>query len=269
MKTSSSSNSEQFTKEQLKSWEDSDGINFAIALTRITGWLLHVDWWNQDHSNKDVHKMKSLRVYVEDDTKNIFDIRGKMSLNPFCNNIILPLAKKIGKGKGEVLTRFYSEEKIFTLPLRVKPSEERIKSAEIAIRKNLDFLSKIPLRKSPFVPAHLAAEFTFGRCAPFSEAMKDIMNKKAIAIIAIEYNKQFNLSRLGYAHSINLNVDGSAEDVWGIEDIEKIVERFGITKYKLDENEHIKVVKTLKQNSSDKYDEAYNEAANIIREYFI
>lgn len=269
MKTSSNSNSQQFAKEQLKSWEDSDGINFAIALARITRWLLHVDWWNPDHSNKDVNNMKSLRVYVGDDSKNIFDVRGKMSLNPFCNNIILPLARKIGKGKGEVLTRFYSEEEILTLPLRVKPNEERIKNAEIAIRKNSDYLGKIPLRKKPFVPAHLAAKFTFGRCAPFAEAMNDIMNKKAIAIVAIEYNKQFDGSRLGNAHSINLNIDGSAEDVWGVEEIERIAERFGITKYKLEENEHLRVLKTLKQNSPDKYDEAYKEAANIIKTYFM
>lgn len=269
MKASNDLDSALFTKEQLKSWEDSDGVNFAIALARVTGWLLHVDWWNPKHENEDESKMKSLRVYVGDDSKSIFDIRGKMSLNPFCNNIILPLAKNAGKGKGEVLTRFYSEEKLLTLPLRVKPNEERIKNAEIAIKKNLDFLSKIPLRKMPFVPAHLAGKFTFGRCAPFAEAMKDIMNKKAIAIIAIEYNKQFNLSRLGYAHSINLNSDNLAEDVWGIEKIENIIARFGISKYELDENEHIKVVQTLKRNSPDNYQAAYTEAAEIIRNYFM
>jgi len=30
-----------FPEVLMKRWEDSDGINFAIALVRLTGWILY------------------------------------------------------------------------------------------------------------------------------------------------------------------------------------------------------------------------------------
>lgn len=94
---------EYFSKETIRSWEDGDGVNYAIALARITGWLWHVDWWRAKHEETDVNKMKSLRVYVGDNADNIYDVKGKKRIAPFTNFVIMPLAIKIGKGKGEVL----------------------------------------------------------------------------------------------------------------------------------------------------------------------
>lgn len=50
----------QFPEYILRDWETSDGVNFAIALRRITGWLLHVDWWSPTNDKEVVENMKSL-----------------------------------------------------------------------------------------------------------------------------------------------------------------------------------------------------------------
>lgn len=275
MESGINSNLVNFSREQLKSWDDSDGVNFAIALARVTGWLIHVNWWNPKPGIDDEKKMKSLRVYVQDDkATRVFDLFGVLPLKQFVSLIIMPLLRQRidanVKGPGEIVTRFYSEEKVFTLPLRVKPSEERIIKAENAIRNNTDFLKQIPIRKKPFVPAHIAGNFTFGHCVIFAQAMHELTDKKVIGIIAHKYNKQFEFSKLGYAHSVILNPDGSFEDVWGVEDINVIAERFGIVKYTLEDNgnEHTKRVNSLKKNSPEKYKEIYQEAVDIISKFF-
>ncbi|MFX5756819.1 hypothetical protein ABTE27_22990, partial [Acinetobacter baumannii] len=35
-----------FTPRAIGEWEANDCVNFAVALARLTGWLLHVDWWS-------------------------------------------------------------------------------------------------------------------------------------------------------------------------------------------------------------------------------
>ena len=58
----------------LRDWEASDGVNFAVALARITGWLLHVDWWTPTDNKEAVENMKSLRVYVGNNSNHIYDV---------------------------------------------------------------------------------------------------------------------------------------------------------------------------------------------------
>jgi hypothetical protein len=41
--------SENFPIQLIEEWEADDCVNFAVALARITGWLLHVDWWTTLH----------------------------------------------------------------------------------------------------------------------------------------------------------------------------------------------------------------------------
>ena len=259
----------QFPDYILRDWEVSDGVNFAIALSRITGWLLHVDWWSPTDGNEIVENMKSLRVYVGNNSSQIYDFRGKQSLASFIKNIIKPIAQKRGANYGGIVTRYYSESKLFSLPMRVKPDENRISAAQKLIIGNKDFLEKIPKRQAPSVPAHIAADFTFGHCNPFATALSDVRNYKSVALIAKAYNDLFGLSRLGYIHSFALDNDGNAIDIWGKDTVENIAQRFGTVEYELSEVEHFNVSQKLKTNSLIKYDEVYEKSIAIINEYFI
>jgi len=256
-----------FASELIKSWEDSDGVNFAIALARTTEWLLHVDWWTTNNGKEPIDQMKSLRVYVGDNMNNIFDVSGIQKLEAFNNKTIMPIAMRRGKGKGGILTRYYSEQKLFELPLRVRPEEAKILIAEKAIRHNSTFLEKIPVRLKPHIPSHLAANYTFGRCAVYATALHDLTQLPATAIIANRYSSLFALFKPGYAHSIVLHSDGTAEDAWGRQSIEKILERYGIMEYSMSESEHIRVNENLQRNSPGNYIFAYEEAINLIKEY--
>lgn len=257
-----------FPEDVVRSWEASDGVNFAVALARITGWLLHVDWWSPTDDKELVDNMKSLRVYVGNNSNQIYDLSGKHTIATFTNNIIRSIVRKRVPNFGCVVTRYYSESAIFNLPLRVRPDELRIQKAQELIKGNGEFLEKIPKRAEPIVPAHIAAKFTFGHCNPFATALSDLRGYKAIALIAKEYNNLFGLSKIGYAHSFNLNEQGDAIDIWGKDTIENIVQRFGVVKYGLDESEHCKVRDKLKNASPDKYEAIYNESKQIIDDFF-
>ena len=213
--------------------------------------------------------MKSLRVYVGDNANHIYDLKGKQTIATFTNNIIRPILQKRGANYGSVATKYYSEKKLFTLPLRVKPDEGRIKTAQELIIANTDFLDKVQKRQAPNIPAHIAADFTYGQCNPFANALNDLKKYKPVALIAKEYNKLFELSKVGYVHSFNLDTDGNAIDIWGKDTIENVAQRFGLTKYELDEPEHFNVSEKLKTNSPDKYQEIYEKSVVIINEYFV
>jgi hypothetical protein len=258
----------QFPEYILRDWEASDGVNFAVALARITGWLLHVDWWTPTDNKEAVENMKSLRVYVGNNSNYIYDIKGKQTIATFSNNIVRPILNRHGLNYGGVATKYYSETKLFTLPLRVKPDEGRIKTAQALIRANTDFLDAIEKRQAPYVPAHIAADFTYGHCNPFATALSDLRNYKPTALIAKEYNKLFELSKVGYIHSFVYDNEGNAIDIWGKDTVANIAQRFGATKYELDETEHFKVSQKLKNNSPEKYEEIYEKSVLIVNEYF-
>jgi len=85
-----------FPPELIVEWEADNCVNFAVALARMTGWLLHVDWWVPSvdpNTNIPIEHWKPLRVYVADHGQRIFDVRGTRSLEDFmgsprfqCNN---------------------------------------------------------------------------------------------------------------------------------------------------------------------------------------
>ena len=75
-------NKDNFPDELLREWENSDGVNFAIALARASGWLLYVDWWTQNQGDP-VDKMKSLRVYVGTDGDAIYDFNGRKIIQAY------------------------------------------------------------------------------------------------------------------------------------------------------------------------------------------
>ena len=259
----------QFPEYLLRDWEASDGVNFAVALSRITGWLLHVDWWSPTDNNEAVENMKSLRVYVGNNANQVYDLKGIQTIATFSQNIIKPIAQKRGVNHGGIATRYYSENQLFNLPLRVKPDEDRIHAVQKLVILNTDFLEKIPKRQEPNIPAHIAAKFTFGYCNPFANALSDLKGYKPVAIIAKEYNRLFHLNKPGYIHSFTLDKDGNSIDIWGKDTIENITQRFGATKYYLDESEHFKVTQTLKSNSPKKYQEIYEESITIIKKFFM
>ena len=86
---------ENFSRVLIDEWEADDCVNFAVALARITGWLLHVDWWSTT-ADEDISEdgLKPLRVYVADNREGIFDARGVKTLVDFYSGTIIKLAKK-------------------------------------------------------------------------------------------------------------------------------------------------------------------------------
>ena len=74
-----------FAPHLIAAWEAEGCVNFAFALARLTGWLLHVDWWtpSTDYTvDTPIEQMRPLRVYAADNHDLIFDVRGvKTSLH--------------------------------------------------------------------------------------------------------------------------------------------------------------------------------------------
>lgn len=245
-------------------WEKSDGVDFAIALARVTGWLIQVDWFASDQDDTEVN-MIPLRVSVGTDQNDIFDFNGKSDLDSFNQKVLQPIAFKRAKGKyGGILTRSYSEEKLNTLPLRVKPDEIEIEKAKETILKSTAFLSLMPTRLNPAIPAHIAAQYSHGHCVVFAQAKKDIFGLPAIAITVSRYTPQFLYSNLGFCHSVNLHPDGEMEDSWGKQPLINILKRFGILEYTLSEEEHDRGNETLKRNSAEKYKTSYEQISKLL-----
>jgi len=218
----------KFPEYLMKDWENTDGVNFAIALARITGWLLHVDWWTPSE-DAPVEDMRSVRVYVGTDGDAIYDFNGKKKIQAYIKYVIEPIAvKRATQNKGSVLTRFYSEADLRKLPLRVKANYANIKAAEDVIRRNKEFLDKIPPRINPEIPADIAGKYSFGWCVVFAEVIEELRGLPAVAMIADKYDPSVAINKPGYFHSVNLHPDGEVEDSWGKQPVEKILERFGV-----------------------------------------
>lgn len=81
-----------FDAKLIEGWEADQCVNFAVALARLTGWLLHVDWW-QPSTDPDAdlpdEVLRPLRVYVADNRDNIFDVRGVRTIEEFTRRTIL------------------------------------------------------------------------------------------------------------------------------------------------------------------------------------
>jgi hypothetical protein len=166
---------------------------------------------------------------------------------------------------GGVASRYYSEEKLWQLPLRVRPSEAGIAKAEEALRKYPAFLAKMPPRINPQIPAHQAAEFTFGKCAVFAAVKQELSGLPATAISVSRYNEAFSLSKLGYCHSIVVHPDGDWEDAWGKQPPINILLRHGIDVYTLSEQVQQDVAARLKKNSPELYSQYELLALNLLK----
>lgn len=255
-----------FSPQLIAQWEADDCVNFAIALARLTGWLLHVDWGTpsrEQNIGAPMELLKPLRVYVADNYDLIFDVRGIRHIDEFNNKIIRELATRTRSAS--VSTRFYEESMLASLPLRAQPHEARIKLATEEILKNPHYVAGIPCRTPPFIPAYKAAHFTFGRCAAFAEAMSKFASLPPIGLIATRYSPQFSGTRPGYFHSVVMHPDGIAEDAWGKASLTAIARRFGAIEFTSSHIEHIRVIENLKRSSPDLYNSALDEATEIIQ----
>lgn len=211
---------EGFAPELIEEWEADGCVNFAVALARLTGWLLHVDWWSRSPNypeNISEDQLEPLRVYVADNRDGIFDVRGVKSIVDFNQSTIGKLARKVATGTGGVLTRFYSEAQLMTLPLRTRADEVKVALAMEAIKANPAFLGLIPARSSG-IPAYEAAQYTFGKCTAFAEALQELTGLEPVALLARRFSPMYvgtRHSEDGFFHSAVLHPDGTAEDVWG------------------------------------------------------
>ncbi|RWF38815.1 MAG: hypothetical protein EOS46_31355, partial [Mesorhizobium sp.] len=87
-----------FSTEHVGEWESRDCVDFAVALARVTGWLLHVDWL-ADHAgpnSDDIPEMEMvpLRVYVGDDNDLIYDARGIKTIVDFNGSVVARLVRE-------------------------------------------------------------------------------------------------------------------------------------------------------------------------------
>lgn len=262
-----------FAPELISEWEAEDCVNFAVALARLSGWILHVDWWantTEPDENLSVDLLTPLRVYVADNREGIFDVRGVKSIAEFHQATIIKLARKVMRQHGSVVTRYYSEERLSTLPLRFVPDEAKIALAKEAIEGNPAFLKLLPVRPASRIPAHLAARYTFGRCVAFAEAMKELTGLQPTALLGLEFAPQFAGTRRGkdgFFHSVVMHPDGLAEDVWGTATLEDIASRFGAIRFKVSDDGHERALERTRQSSGEIYDQAVQDARELIQRY--
>lgn len=260
-----------FAPESVEEWESDDCVNFALALARTTGWLLHVDWWVPSldpDNNVALEDCKPLRVYVADNGTRIFDVRGNRSLGDFIHRTIRPMA--VRHGMGGVRTRYYAESALASLPLRCAPNPAKIESAASTIEANTAYLASIPKRLAPCIPAAEAAEYTFGRCVAFAEAMRELAGLDPVALLAIRLEPGAEGTERGadgYVHSFVLHPDGMGEDSWGKADVREIAERFGVVEFRLSREAHGRVVNNLLRNSPELYEAAFAKAKELIQTY--
>ncbi|GLR45597.1 hypothetical protein GCM10007880_61150 [Mesorhizobium amorphae] len=263
-----------FPTDEILKWESRDCVDFAVALARMTGWLLHVDWL-ADHAGGDgpdnisEAQMVPLRVYVGDDNDLIYDARGIKKIAEFNSSIVVRLARErcppTFRNAG-VATRTYDEERLRFLPIRQQADEAHVLRAAGVISKNEQFLHRIKVRPKPALPAKFAADYSFGLCAVFAQALEDLAGTQATAMVAHGKHQSWDtkVGTDGYFHSLVVHPDGTGEDSWGRQPAANICERFGIKEWSTDRSMHLRVVNNLRANSPDRFQKAYERAAEMI-----
>lgn len=262
---------ENFAIQLVEEWEADDCVNFAVALARLTGWLLHVDWWSTNPAEDSSEiEMKPLRVYVADNRDGIFDVRGVKTLVDFYRGTTVRLAKIRGTGYGGIRTRFYPEAMLATLPLRSLPDENKIIQTIEDINSNPLYLNAIPIKPQSRIPAYDAARYTFGHCVAYAEAMRELVGLQPVAIMGKRFSPLYEgteRSADGYIHSIVVHPNGMGEDAWGIALIEDIAGRFGAVEFEISASVHQEVVKNYYRTSSETYEAELKIARDLVAQY--
>jgi hypothetical protein len=265
-----------FPPTQIGEWEADDCVNFAVALARLTGWLIHVDWLSDDPTPDDerpVAKMTPLRVYVGNDSEKVFDVYGIKTFYDFNQHTIRPLAmerKKPWIQQCGVATKYYGEAKLATLPLRSAPDDAKVLNAMAVIRSVPAYLTAIPERPWPRLPAEEAAKFTWGLCSIYAEALSAATGLKPVALMVARFHPLFGNtphSKTGYVHSMVGHPDGTVEDSWGRVSPQHVADRFGAADWCFNAEEHKRVVEKLKLNSPDQWRRHYEDAQFLVRTF--
>lgn len=264
MKAKKNVKSKTFPDVLLKQWENSDGVDFAIALTRLTGWMLQVDWLASGEHD-DIKNMIPVRVYVETNRDVVFDFTGKKSVMAFNEYVIRPIAmKRVKNGVQNIATRCYTEEALRELPLRVRSSEYGIERATAAILAHPTYLTLIPKRQNPEISGHDASQFSHGNCVPFAEVIHNLTGLPAVGIEVSKYSEECG-SRLGFCHAVILHPDGNVEDAWGMQPLSVILERFHIREYQMNAQIFLDAKERQTREYPDRYQKAYEKATGLLK----
>ena len=262
---------EGFAPKLIEEWEAEDCVNFAVALARITGWLLHVDWLTpSDEEDIPESELKPLRVYVGDNREGVFDVRGVKSIEDFSQGTVFKIAKSFNPKQGGIRTRYYDEAALLNLPLKYFPTEEKIAIATEAIKARPQFLNAIPAKPQSKIPAYHAARYTFGKCVAYAEALRELTGLQTAAIMVKKFTPFYRgtiRSDDGYVHSIVVHPDGMGEDAWGLATIDNIASRFGALLYEVSYEAHQEVVQNYLRTSNNIYQSELNVARELITQY--
>jgi len=263
-----------FSEELTAAWESEQCVNFAVALARLTGWLIHVDWWvpsmNPDEDIP-IERFRPLRVYVGDNAEKVFDVRGLRDFVSFTQRTVMPIGTPYGNGA--LRTRYYDEAGLTKVPLLVQPTEAKIAIATAAIQANQIFLAGIQPRPPSSIPSYLAAKFSLGWCIPFAEALRSVTGLVPAALYAVRYapysggTSGDRRTGDGYFHTVLLHPVRKGEDSWGVASIKEIAERFSVLDYEINTEVHESMVGRLKRNSPENFGIAYTEAERVIKMY--
>lgn len=267
-----------FSDDLVREWEKSDCVDFAVALSRITGWLLHVDWLADTNRSTKVNSIEEsgmipLRVYVGDDNDLIYDPRGVRNIKVFSDTILKRLSKDRLPSAfryAGVASRAYSEEKLKNLPLRHSFDEDTVEAIIPIIEANKAFLGQIKKRSEPTYPAYSAFTFSTGSCAIFAQALEEKTGIPAVGLSIESFLWEWGSTDrdLGdYFHSLIVHEDGTGEDSWGRQPIEAIASRFGVASWSLDRDKHLQVVRNLKWNTPERFNDRLEDAKRLIEEY--
>lgn len=263
MKLKQKIKSKGFSEVLIKHWEKTDGINFAIALARISGWMLQIDWLTLNQ-HAEVENMTPIRVYVETNKDVVFDFTGKKSVIAFHKYVILPIAMKKAKTRTEsVATRCYSEETLRELSLKYSASEYEIEKATSAILANPAFMSLIPKRVNPEIPAFLASQFSHGNCVPYACALQNSTGMPALGISVSKYQDECG-NKLDFCHAVVLHPDGDVEDAWGKQSLQEVLDRFYIQEYRMTTAIYDEHKNRQFNEHADRYQKAYDLAISFI-----
>lgn len=248
-----------FLPHLVREWDEEDGVNFAIALTRMTRWILYVAFVTDISGKKIV-----LRMFVGNHLREVYDFSGHIDYSSFLQTKLFPIAQERTNSIYAISTCYYHESELEQVPLRTMPNEQKIRLAQEAILKNTLFLAPIKIRDERNIPAFFCARYSFDYCSIFADAKRDLHQLPAFAIDVKKYEEKYFEPTLGYCYSINMHPDGQYEDVWGKQPLEIILKRFGILEYELSESMHISVSAKLKKSDTIKYNHFYEESVFLI-----
>jgi hypothetical protein len=269
-----------FADDQIRTWEQRDCVDFALALSRKTGWLLHVDWMVEASRGRDEsvteRDMVPLRVYVGDDKQTVYDVRGPKSIHEFNGSIIQRLAKDVVRtNPGNwrtvgVSTKAYSEEQLNKLPLRAMPDEELIQHALGVIEQIPAFLNLVPPRPFPRLPPKIAFDFAFGACVVYAAAYEELTGHIAASLCVDELLPGWEGTDVkddGFVHSLIPDSEEYGEDSWGRQPISSIAKRFGAKRWHLSREVHEQAVIAMKRNTPARWVTMFEEAKAAIKRY--